>query len=454
MSGLPLVIEVRMVHGVASRAWCSVMVLVIAMCFARGALAQPAIDHEQALAVFNDAKGVSDRDGARLWGHELYGPMVLVDRKTRYAVANQPDDGGALKASGGVYAGTLPDEVIAANTASRWGGKHWTMLLWPLPERRVDRQLLLAHEMFHRIQDDMGLPASSPPNSHLDSYDGRVWLRLEWRALGDALILDGEARVDAVRDAMAFRAVRRTFFAARAAEENALEMNEGIAEYTGFRLCGLPEGATAYRARAQLERYEEQSSYVRSFAYASGPAYGLLLDASGVEWRKSLTAQSDLGPILMKAFDIEPIADPRAHAEGAIDRYDARPMIAREQRRDSARKEQNAKDRARFVDGPVLILPAGAEFNYGFNPNAMRPLDEHATVFSTLTVTDAWGKLDAQDDALMVRNKDGSTLEVRVVAPAQAAGPELSGAGWKLRLNDGWGVMPGPRAGDFTVTKK
>ena len=35
----------------------------------------------------------------------------------------------------------------------------------------------------------------------------------------------------------------------------------------------------------QLARQEEQPSFVRSFAYASGPAYGVLLDECGQKWR-------------------------------------------------------------------------------------------------------------------------------------------------------------------------
>ena len=45
----------------------------------------------------------------------------------------------------------------------------------------------MLHELFHRIQPDLGLMTISGNNAHLDTVEGRVWLRLEWRALARAL---------------------------------------------------------------------------------------------------------------------------------------------------------------------------------------------------------------------------------------------------------------------------
>ena len=63
--------------------------------------------------------------------------------------------------------------------------------------------------MFHRVQPGLGLMQLAAANEHVDAMDGRYWLRLEWRALARALQESGAARVDAVRDALAFREARR-----------------------------------------------------------------------------------------------------------------------------------------------------------------------------------------------------------------------------------------------------
>ena len=57
-----------------------------------------------------------------------------------------------------------------------------------LPTPRHRREFML-HELFHRIQPDLGLITLSGQNAHLDTVEGRVWLRLEWRALARALAL-------------------------------------------------------------------------------------------------------------------------------------------------------------------------------------------------------------------------------------------------------------------------
>ncbi len=55
-------------------------------------------------------------------------------------------------------------------------------------------------------------------------------------------------------------------------------MNEGLAEYTGV-FVGNPTRSTRIQAALHdLRAHVADRSFVRSFAYATGPAYGLLLD--------------------------------------------------------------------------------------------------------------------------------------------------------------------------------
>jgi hypothetical protein len=194
---------------------------------------EPSIDLAVAENYFHEAREMSRRDNSKLWGRPLYGPMMFVDPDTRFIVTNQADLEGKLSPHGSLFTGTLPRDENTANTAMKWAGVKWTMIMWPLPEDRQDRTRLMAHELFHRIQDELGLPGSNPANLHLDTRDGRIWLQMEWRALERALRESGPARRQAIEDALSFRAFRRSLFAKAATEENDLEINEGLAEYTG-----------------------------------------------------------------------------------------------------------------------------------------------------------------------------------------------------------------------------
>jgi hypothetical protein len=134
--------------------------LLAARLFAASAVSQT-IDLTLARQYFQEADTICQRDNGRLWGVSLCGPMLLVDPATRTAVANQSDREGRLTLTSGVYAGKLPQTINLANTATTWAGTKWTMIVWPLPEDRAERGILMTHELWHRIQNDLGLPMSS-----------------------------------------------------------------------------------------------------------------------------------------------------------------------------------------------------------------------------------------------------------------------------------------------------
>lgn len=197
-------------------------------------MAQAAIDPAQARDLFARARQVSEKDGGTLWGKTLYGLMLIVDPQTRQVVANQAHPLGILKATNGVYNGTLPDSLMLASTPTQWAGTYWTMLLWPMSGDDFTLNKTLAHEMFHRIQGDLGLTMMGPQNPHLDTLEGRAWLQLEWRALAVALTTDGKARQQALSDACAFRSYRQSLFSGSSESERQLDMSEGVPEYTGI----------------------------------------------------------------------------------------------------------------------------------------------------------------------------------------------------------------------------
>jgi hypothetical protein len=410
-----------------------------------------AIDPQLAAQYFSEAKVISERDAGKLWGRPVYAPMIFVEPNSRYAVANVADREGRLRQQGSVYVGALPENFIVANTATRWSGTHWTMIKWPLPENRYTRRRLLVHELFHRMQDSLGLPGSDVANGHLAFGDGRVLMRLEWRALAEALMRDGEERRTAIADALLFRGRRRELFERARVEERQLELNEGLAEYTGFKLSGLPAAVLPDRAAVHLNNYDVMENFARAFAYASGPAYGLLLDAAGVPWRKSLKADSDLGELLRAAYRITPSRT--AQLEARISVYDAQRMVSEEKARVAERMAAQQQLRARLVDGPTLTFPVLSEFSYGFDPNAAIPLEGFGTAYRNLRVTDEWGTLTVEGGgALLLRNERGVTGVV-IAAPTSSASP-LSGDGWKLVLRDGWEVVADQKPGSFRIAKQ
>ena len=405
------------------------------------------VDTTLAYQYFKEAQALCSRDHGKLWGVSLCGPMLFVDRKTRTVITNQADKEGILTRSGNVFVGALPAKVNIANTAIDWAGVKWTMIILPLPEDRYRRANLMAHELWHRIQNQIGFPSSGAANNHLDSRDGRIWLQLEWRALAAALTSRGKQRRLAITDALLFRVYRRTIFPQAAAVEREMEMHEGLAEYTGVKLSGSPN-VNQYLVNGDLKEGPQKQTFVRSFAYATGPAYGILLDQTGRNWRKGLTKEDDLGTTLGKILDVRLPPNIEQAAQARAKKYDGDRLQTAETERENNRQKMIADYRARLVDGSVLAIPL-LKMNMQFNPGNLVPLDSLGTVYPDIRIVDVWGILTVSKGALM----NSTFSRIYVSAPSSLSAQSIQGDGWTLELNAGWTVAAGERKGDYVVKK-
>jgi hypothetical protein len=402
-----------------------------------------AIDPKAAHAAFAERQALCDRDRGALWGKSVCGPLLFIDPGTREIVANEntPDD--ALTKTGDVFTGKLGSEVLISSTTVEWKGLRWSMILWPLPADAATRKTELAHEAWHVIQESLGFPTSSPVEAQLGSEFGRTTMRLEWRALAAALTAtDAVGRKTAIRDALTFRAWRRAQAKDATDQENQLLLNEGLAEYTGRRLSGQNDATVA----AALGDAEKGDAYARLFAFASGPAYGFLLDDYSKDWRKHLSAQSDLGDMLAHLADVSLPTNIAASARKAGQRYNLAGVEADEKTIALAHDKQAKIWIAQLVGGAVLHLPSH-HMKAEFNPSILFPLPPYGTVYPRLQVVTDWGKLKVDGAALI----DDNWTSVTVAAPANAT--TLSGNGWTLELAPDWSIVPDKKTGDFTVAK-
>lgn len=404
------------------------------------------IDLALASRYFQEAQRASDDVGA-LWPQPLYGPLIFIDPKTHRAVANGPDKEGKLTARGDVWVGELPREIGAANTAVRWAGVHWSLVMWPVPQPIAERNLLLMHESFHRIQGEIGLPATDSPNAHLDTKEGRTWTRLEWRALSRALVSSEGERQESLTDSLLFRAYRRALFPWAAREEDRKEVHEGLAEYTGIRAMGLGDhGRRSYLA-GRMRASEAKPSYTYAFAYETGPAYGLLLDTASVGWRSRVNTETSLSGSLAVAAKIELPRDLGRAAERRANLYGGREVRREEEIRHRELQAKLARYRRLLVEGPVLELPL-AKPNFTFDPNEVVPLGEFGTVYPRTTLSDGWGTITAERGARLI-----FAPTMRLFVPAPVGSDPTKGEGWSLTLKPGWTVVPDARRGDFRLTK-
>ena len=353
----------------------------------------PSIDLKIASRYFQETEELCKKNKT-LWNVPLYGPILFVDPESRMIVANQADKKGLLKAKDNVFLGVLPKEVTIANTAVDWAGNKWSMVKWPLPEERQPREQLITHELFHRIQSELGLITKEAQNKHLESKIGRIWLRLEWQALEKALYQEGIEQQKAIKDAVYFREYRRSLFNNSWIEENYLEINEGLAEYTGIKLSSKSPQEFAFIAGYNLKQAHRKASYTRSFAYASGPAYGCLLDRIIPSWKKSINKDSDLAKLFQTTLKINFASLSEKEAILRATNYDGEELIALETKRDLLYQERVKKYLSQLVEKEIFIIPLGDKVSYSFNPNNLLILENIGTVYPTMEVIDEWGILE------------------------------------------------------------
>jgi hypothetical protein len=404
-----------------------------------GVLASPAaaqVDQQRAQEFFKEAQALCERDGGRLWGVPICAPMVIGDARTQTFATSQPPPEAPRPKLIGILNGPIP-----------WGDTMWAAMSWETmanwPARTRGEAFI--HESFHIVQMRMGLVIPSVENVHLDSIEGRYWLRLEWRALARALRESGAERGLAVRDALAFRQARHLRFPDNVQSEHSLDIGEGLASYTQTVVAAPSEADAIARALELLAEAEAGESFVRTFAYTSGPAYGLLLDAASPGWPRKMRSSDDVAELLMRAIGVEPAAD----AAAAAARYDGVVLRAAEERRDQQRQARLAELRRRFVDGPVLVLPGGGS---GFSDSrGALVIPDHGTVyFGPFRMAGPWGSLEAEKGVLIAT--DGRTR--RVPAPAPPDGATIAGDGWTFKAAVGWMIRLGSRPGDYEVVRQ
>ena len=129
-------------------------------------------------------------------------------------------------------------------------------------------------------------PRSAAEAPHLETERGRVLMRLEFRALAVAM-RSQQRRAGGARAATpvlpqhaARRVLERRIRRSRARSQRRLGRLHRRAPRRG-------RASQTFAART-LDRYDRREAFARSYAYASGPAYGLLLD----EYRADLAARA------------------------------------------------------------------------------------------------------------------------------------------------------------------
>ncbi|AZB08435.1 hypothetical protein EG344_05985 [Chryseobacterium sp. G0162] len=402
------------------------------------------------ISIFYNEFKIESKRNIELWNKDLYGPLLLIDPKTREIFANEADENDILKANGTIYTGVLPEKINIANTAVNWNGKRWAMMMLPLPKNKYNRMGLLAHESFHRIQPSLGFELNNVENNHLDQKEGRIYLRLELEALKKALKSASKKELqEHLTNALTFRKFRHSLYKGSGSNENLLELNEGIAEFTGVIVSGRDKTQTAAFLVDGINDFFKNATFVRSFAYHTVPVYGYLLYNKDKEWNKKITAKTDLTNYFIKVFNSKVAGDLDEVVKRLAEDYNGSAITEEETKREEKTKKLIAEYKTKFIENPHFEIKF-EKMNVSFDPRNIIPIEDKGTVYPNIRVTDKWGILTVENGALMSSNWDKISISI----PAKTEGRKISGDGWTLELTDGYGIKKNETDGNYVLVKK
>jgi len=390
---------------------------------------------EKAIYYFNGIEEICNRDSARLWGKNLYGPIMFVDRTSRIIVANQPDNEGLLKGENGIYSGFYPKELITSNTPVMFGGILYAMTPLPNIEDTFRIKTQAIHSLFHRFQKLTGTLVSGYNTNNMDEKEARLWIKLEWKALRKALNSEGEERQLCVRDALVFRGANRELYQKYANDENRFENYEGLATFTYTLLCTNSYEEYKSRLFENLDRIYAMQSYSRSYGFIHGALYASLLNNKGFDFRKIQTDNFDLGNAVKELYNIELPVICRDVAGSLAFNYDIEAINKEEEQRLADIKESVHKQISTFTEKPVVFLELESPY-FDFEPEDIHPLDTLGTLYNSIRVSDNWGKLSVDKGGCLISN---NFKYLRITSKGfKEEKNRISGEGWHLILNNDW----------------
>ncbi len=398
--------------------------------------------------VFSDLKAHLTKENGELWNHQLYGPILLVDEKNQLLIANEPDSNNVLIKNGKVFTGTLPKEMLVAETTINWNGKLWTMVTLPLPKNHNEQLSIFTHELFHRIQSKIGFEnLQQKPCNHLNTLNGRIFLKLELEALKEALRADeNNSQTKHLQNAVIFRLYRHQLFPGAKENENSLELNEGIAEYTGTILSNWNDKELKEHYIQEIDTLYTNTTFVRSFAYRTTPIYGYFIKQKNGNWNKEISNKTDLTKYVATQFNVTGSDNLEETINEIKNEYNYQGINNFETEREEKQKELFSKLEAKFQINPILTIPI-VSMNISFSPGDLIPFKDIGTVYKNIRITDKWGSLTAEDALVGKMWK-----KVVVSEPTEITDTIIKGNGWKLELNEDWKLVK--ISDNYTLKKK
>jgi hypothetical protein len=387
---------------------------------------------------FDTIKIVCDADNGMLWGENLFGPILFIDNRTRNIYANVQDKNGLLKAKDGIYTGVFPKERLIVTNSIEFGGTKYAMVPLPNEEDTYRITSRAIHSLFHSFQERHNLSTDRYSVSHMNEDNSRLLLKLEWKALSNALKNEGQLRDQAIRDALIFRGARREIYPDGIRDENEFECMEGLATFTYISLCTKTKKEFESKLIEYLDRIYKNPSYPFSYGFIHGALYASLLKDKGFDFKTIDSPNFDLAEATGKLYNIRLPEYCRDVAGSLALGYDLPAVKAEENEIRKMIGDYTNKIVNDYTGKPIVKINLESP-NFSFEPDDIFSLDTIGTFYRKLRVSDNWGKLTVDDGGALIAS-DLKTLWVNA-SYIDVEHNRITGDGWHLNLNEGWHLV-------------
>ncbi|MGB8490186.1 MAG: hypothetical protein WCE64_03945 [Bacteroidales bacterium] len=375
-----------------------------------------------------------------LWGTNLYGPVMIIDRSNGKIFANQPDKEGLLKYKAGIYTGNYPKENLIPQIPEDFGGIRFAVT--PLPPAE-DEFRIISHAIHNLVLihlESSGIRVEAPgklANPDMDEKEARIWLKLEWHALQRAIESEGEVRKTAIRDALIFRGSNRELYPGNIDKENRFETYFGLATFTHTLVSTDSDEDFRFRLFHYLQRIYNNQAYSFRFGYIRGALYATLLYYNGFDFKTIKTGNFDLGKQVEKDYQIELPQVCRDIAGSLAISYDLDKINAEEDIRLKKIQENVKTEMKKFTEDPVVFLELESPY-FDFESENVQTLDTLGILYSKVRISDNWGKLSVDKVGCLISN-NFKFLRISARGIKEKNG-HISGDGWILILNNDWEI--------------
>ncbi|MDR1056098.1 MAG: hypothetical protein LBL90_09855 [Prevotellaceae bacterium] len=364
---------------------------------------------------------LKQKENTELWGVQLSAPVILIDHMKNKMYFTAIDNGQVEPLKEEAWDNKVP----LANSYFNYNGKNHITIVYDalLHSSCEDRVNLLAHEIFHSYQKGLGLPNAASMNYHMDEPVGRALLQIEIQTLRKAL----QGDLQSLYDALYVKKYRQSLYPEN--NEEAYELNEGLAEYTGSKI-GI-KNLNDYITKRFV--YNKNVGYTNGFGYITGAAYAYLLDDIYPGWQYDKELIKGMTHLLAKVDPRYNIVVDSVYLNKLFLAYNYEQILA-----DEYKELQSFGDIASFEnllkpEAEKVVIPNNG-VNFTFNPNDRVIALSDAVLLRNMTVSSEWGKVKVNSGMIRLNNWRAFYLP----PPTGINGNTVKGDNYEITLNPGW----------------